>query len=562
MSSNSTSVGESTDLKERANNLYNTLISEVRSSCYDPYAGTHNPDRDVIRSEAITRVGLDTLRRTTVQGPSITKDKFTSKYWRKWHKEKILLEDISRKEYVSETRAKEQGIEIGVKVKKKGKVKPLPPAIDKATAKPIRSCSFGELTDKRPEKIYFDSHLLGNANSPAKLYEESFHKPVPVNVKDQNAPYDPRNIGSNSNIVGGAMALTNYSKDRDVKSITQRCDYPPMQTSVSDNKGTRFPNATRFNRPPTDGGTIAYADPGARFTGNTSFHFTNEDRVSPNKKDSTPGVGQYNVERLFEGKEYRTVEQFDEIHRKYSDKSVGLVEITRPRLAKIAVFAQGCNRQEHILYGMCLDGMCGRRAKYENAMLLRNDLRRLAGYETVNKIGKNKENISDDIILSEARTNILPDAVYEMDALYAAAYKGDVEVIKTLAKHHANPNVKHKEYGFTPLHVATFKCQLYAVQCLLDSFRGIIRLDIQDKQGDTALHIASRLGYDQIANLICDEESCDPYCCKNRFQEYPIDINKNHKVWQHIKAAIDRNALKKELEELRSRNKQQQSSFS
>lgn len=41
-------------------------------------------------------------------------------------------------------------------------------------------------------------------------------------------------------------------------------------------------------------------------------------------------------------------------------------------LAQICTFAYGCNFEEHRQYGVCLDGMCGRRAQFEDLILLSN----------------------------------------------------------------------------------------------------------------------------------------------------------------------------------------------
>jgi len=51
--------------------------------------------------------------------------------------------------------------------------------------------------------------------------------------------------------------------------------------------------------------------------------------------------------------------------------------ISAENLAKLVGFAFGCNRQEHILYGRCLDNMCGKRALYEIGMLQTRDYVRI-----------------------------------------------------------------------------------------------------------------------------------------------------------------------------------------
>lgn len=37
-------------------------------------------------------------------------------------------------------------------------------------------------------------------------------------------------------------------------------------------------------------------------------------------------------------------------------------------LSEKAVFGYGCNYDEHVKYGMCLDGQCARRAKWEDVL--------------------------------------------------------------------------------------------------------------------------------------------------------------------------------------------------
>ena len=55
--------------------------------------------------------------------------------------------------------------------------------------------------------------------------------------------------------------------------------------------------------------------------------------------------------------------------------------------------------------------------------------------------------------------------------------------------------------------------------------------------------------------MICDEESCNPLKKKNNNQQLPIDVAKNHSVFQHIQICTDRNKLRKELKELQKENR-------
>lgn len=188
-------------------------------------------------------------------------------------------------------------------------------------------------------------------------------------------------------------------------------------------------------------------------------------------------------------------------------------------------------------------------------MLRRNDLCRVAGYKTVETQGRNKDGkrFQGEMYYSSVMRDLLPEAEYAVEPLYAAAYNGDVKAIRALAKLKVDPNFRHASSGYTALHAAVFKCKLDAVAALLGCFHGQLRLDVQDKKGDTALHVASRMGFVEIAAAICDEESCDPLCCQNNAGKYPIDVIRTHAVWQMIKVCQTRNELLAELAALKTK---------
>ena len=180
----------------------------------------------------------------------------------------------------------------------------------------------------------------------------------------------------------------------------------------------------------------------------------------------------------------------------------------------------------------------------------RNDLRRLAGYGAVEKRGRNKKGLVEDMAYSAAMRDLLPEAEYTVQPLYAAAYNGDIAAIRSLAALGVDPNVRHAESGYTALHAAVFRCKLDATAALLSYFRGRLHLQIQDSKGDTPLHIASHMGFVEITSLICDEETCDPLAVTNKAGQYPIDVVRSHKIWQMIKVCQTRNELRQELRSL------------
>ena len=54
-------------------------------------------------------------------------------------------------------------------------------------------------------------------------------------------------------------------------------------------------------------------------------------------------------------------------------------DLPNAELSKTVVFGFGCDLTQHMKYGMCRDGQCGRRAAWEKVTLFENDLDRLRG---------------------------------------------------------------------------------------------------------------------------------------------------------------------------------------
>jgi len=135
--------------------------------------------------------------------------------------------------------------------------------------------------------------------------------------------------------------------------------------------------------------------------------------------------------------------------------------------------------------------------------------------------------------------------------LYAAAYQGDCAKIEALARLGVAPNIPHPQSGYTALHVAVFRCHQAATKSLLDCFRGRILASAQCHKGDTPLHIASRGGFLEIADILCAEEDLNPGAHVNNEQLTPIQICKSHRVFQSIKLCQNRWDLRLELRELR-----------
>jgi ankyrin repeat protein len=180
----------------------------------------------------------------------------------------------------------------------------------------------------------------------------------------------------------------------------------------------------------------------------------------------------------------------------------------------------------------------------------RNDLRRLAGYEFVDVIGRNKDNIEHDVVMGKALATLIEEPVVKMTALFTAAMANDVKTIDMLSTlgGGVNPNVQQPETGYTALHMAVSRRHDEAVYALVNSFSRTIDLQRQDYiRGETPLHLASRNGFNDIVAILCDSELCDPAAVRDNRGQLAIEVNANHKCFQFIRAATERNVLMNEL---------------
>jgi hypothetical protein len=97
------SIGKGGD---RGSSLYATLMSETFARDVSAFDDSKRKSEDVMLQQSLKRVGVDEIIRKTLHGPTIKRDKFTSRYWKQWNKEKNLLEDISYAEMLNPPRYK------------------------------------------------------------------------------------------------------------------------------------------------------------------------------------------------------------------------------------------------------------------------------------------------------------------------------------------------------------------------------------------------------------------------------------------------------------------------
>lgn len=87
-------------------------------------------------------------------------------------------------------------------------------------------------------------------------------------------------------------------------------------------------------------------------------------------------------------------------------------------------------------------------------------------------MGKKPAAFKEEIEYTNNVLDLVADPIYEMTALYTAAFKGDIATIHKLSELGINPNIRSRLNGYTALHAAAFRSKKESIFQLLDSFRG------------------------------------------------------------------------------------------
>jgi hypothetical protein len=337
------------------------------------------------------------------------------------------------------------------------------------------------------------------------------------------------------------------------------------------NIGSKFSISKRIPDPPLPASSNSLSSPprsesiGHDGTSQGTKFSTLARNIGEVKTTDTPGPGAYAIPSFIdEAKKKKKGCLFAplalDVPVEYTpDKPNKFQSMRASELSDTFIFGYGCNMQEHIMYGYCLDGKCGQRAHFEKLMIDVNDKKRIVGdrlladkIELVKELNELQLNIdvarkssvsefSDELVTADNTASLTP--------LHIAAHKGDLDTIKKLSSLELNCNAKDSTYGRTALHFATIRNNQEAVQLMADVFSGRIMIDLQDNDGDTALHIAVRAGVESLVEILCDA-GASPLCCQNKAGKWTTDLTRTHRTYQILHLTDERIKAEKELHKL------------
>ena len=146
--------------------------------------------------------------------------------------------------------------------------------------------------------------------------------------------------------------------------------------------------------------------------------------------------------------------------------------------------------------------------------------------------------------------SMVPDPKMYMYPLHLAARRGDVDAIRKMAVLGLDINFVEGERKETPLQMAVRGQHLDAVNAILDEFDGLVDVDIQNTNGDTALHIATRKGWTPFVDVLCGADA-NPLL-KNLNGQTPLKEAHLFSIQQLLRMQEEVFNLRKELEDAKS----------
>jgi hypothetical protein len=545
--------------------------------------GHYAPQGDPLMQQALNMVETESKRRADDHGPSISKDRFSSKYWRRWNSDYVLLEDLSRKE-IEEESAKQQIISSNIK--RRGK------KLTSQARSHLPGSSFAPPKDSRA--AYFDLHNMGNRNDTTKLFVHSLGQPLPASLHQTallhlQANVDPDSFDRKVGRFKGGVINSGPARPPMFKPVTSNADMPPVDKPRGDAKLASFSSGPRSS---VLGQTAAAGGGGSPCNPNkvpeNAVQFARAARITTADagREDGPGAGTYDVPRLFEGKNDPKPRDLTQTLINIRN-SKDLRDLDNVNLSKIIGFGFGCNRHEHVLYGMCLDGLCGRRSQIELSMLQTNQYDR-AGAQSEAQCNQvlycqdvkpkqirdvrekpkfklppspeekaaTRQKRDKAVWRGERRLwtqTLVPESVAEMPPLHMAAHRGDCNALEKMGRLEKDINVGLGSAMDTPLHVAARKGNLDAVEVILRVFDGVVNINAQNADGDTPLHVAAREGRREITQALCE---ADADCLlQNLDGKQAVDETDKHAIKTVLRIQEDYQRLHGELKDVTRRRR-------
>jgi hypothetical protein len=409
---------------------------------------------------------------------------------------------------------------------------------------------------------------------------------------------DPNNIGG---LVANkkSFSMGTAKPFKAATSETSNCEIVDLSEQNRRDVGTAFGTDRRFKYPnfKIDGD----APPPKKSSGpprtDQGFSFGTEERGKTEVQIGTedePGPGAYSVPRMFEEKkknQMRSVNVTKRSGTKTLDRYTGQTKSSQRLNTELpihrmmsGVFGFGCSYHEHALYGACLDGLCGRRAHYEQTLLVCDDRSRWTGETDISLVVKS---------MTPVHSSSERDDSNRLTPLQIAVAKSDLDAIKTLSTlgYDVNECNKNVNQGKTAIHMGANLNSVEAVQLLVDIYlydkfgtatgpllsraesapdkkfvsndesqrlrhnpppSDSMRLNVNcmDVEGNTPLHLACDEGYEGMVALLVDS-GADPVYCKNSSGKYPFEQVRTHACFQILRMHMQRLGLMEELKTMR-----------
>ena len=570
-----------------ARSLHDELLeTKVRSAGFDRFDNQYDPHGDIMMTASFARVHADEVRAANDTGTSLSKERFSSKYWGTWRKDVMILEKFSSEEVVAKKRVLKNHEILKIKKEKMKKSQ------QRNTPSMLPGTAFAgaALGHDRPENFYFDLHMQGNRNDASAIVQHSLKQPLPEYVANPAsllpADSDPDRFGNS--ISGGVIAM-GPARGVAVKSISANIDFPPVDQPKRDPKMLSFSTGPRVSKVVASNDSGVSSTPIAATPSNLPGNkFGEEARTGgiPDSRRSYPGPGTYNMKGIFdkfappdyqaviaridkEGADFRAIHSYD--------------------LAKIGGFAYGCNRQEHVLYGFCLDGRCSKRVEFERAFLQTKNFKRL-GADSMEQCldvlpGKDKmtrpkkvadknedsEELKADLdilnidgdkamqrlkgkyhdpdyaraLKQEFILSLVSDPKEYIYPLHMAASRADIQALKKMRALGLDINLQQGEREETPLHLAVRNQHLNALNTILAVFEDVVDVNVQNYAGDTPIHLASRKGFKELVAALCDANA-NPEL-KNSAGYTPLQEAQLFSIQQLLRLQEDAYKLRQEL---------------